>query len=53
MKDFSDDSRTLNAAYGNRWRSYFGEDQIEQIIDILIKNPDDRRAVLQMWGIKI
>ena len=52
MKDFSDDGRTLNAAYGNRWRSYFGEDQIEQIIDILIKNPDDRRAVLQMWGIK-
>ena len=52
MKDFSDDGRTLNAAYGNRWRSYFGEDQIEQIIDILTKNPDDRRAVLQMWGIK-
>ena len=49
MADFSDDGETLWGAYGWRWQSYFGRDQLPLIIEMLKKNPNDRRAVLQMW----
>ena len=49
MKDFSDDGETLWGAYGKRWRDYFLKDQIDVIVKMLKYNPDDRRAVLQMW----
>ena len=49
MSDFSDDGETLWGAYGKRWRKYFLKDQIDVIVKMLKYNPDDRRAVLQMW----
>ena len=49
MADFSDDGETLWGAYGWRWQSYFGKDQLPLIIEMLKKDPNDRRAVLQMW----
>lgn len=49
IKDYSDDTRSLNGAYGHRWKTHFGKDQIKIIVDRLTKNPDDRRCVLQMW----
>ena len=49
MADFSDDGETLWGAYGWRWQSYFNKDQLSIIIEMLKKNPDDRRGVLQMW----
>tara|TARA_R100000306_G_C4373495_1_gene140968 strand:+ start:843 stop:1874 length:1032 start_codon:yes stop_codon:yes gene_type:complete len=49
MKNFSDDDETLWGAYGWRWQSYFNKDQLPIIIEMLKKNPDDRRCVLQMW----
>lgn len=49
FKEFSDDGRTLNGAYGFRWRDHFGYDQLEAIARELIKNPGTRRAVLSMW----
>lgn len=49
METFSDDGKTFHGAYGNRWRNWFNEDQLKIIIEILRKNPDDRRCVLQMW----
>tara|TARA_R100000664_G_C2735705_1_gene125213 strand:+ start:90 stop:1124 length:1035 start_codon:yes stop_codon:yes gene_type:complete len=49
MKDFSDDGETLWGAYGKRWREYFLKDQLDVIVKMLKYNPDDRRAVLQMW----
>tara|TARA_R110000744_G_scaffold202965_3_gene321864 strand:+ start:1498 stop:2580 length:1083 start_codon:yes stop_codon:yes gene_type:complete len=49
MEDFSDDGETLWGAYGWRWNSYFSKDQLNIIIKILKENPEDRRAVLQMW----
>ncbi len=36
-------------AYGHRWRSYFGKDQLTLVIAELRKNPDSRRAVIGMW----
>ena len=49
MKAYSDDGQGFNAAYGQRLRSGFGLDQIDTVIQRLRKNPDDRRAVLQIW----
>jgi len=49
MKDFSDDGETLWGAYGHRWKEYFLKNQLDIIVKMLQKNPEDRRAVLQMW----
>tara|TARA_Y100001937_G_scaffold24699_1_gene35425 strand:- start:8078 stop:9115 length:1038 start_codon:yes stop_codon:yes gene_type:complete len=52
MRNYSDDGVSLWGAYGWRWRSFFNRDQLNIIVRILKDNPDDRRAVLQMWSIK-
>jgi hypothetical protein len=57
MKEFSDDGLTLHGAYGHRWRHWGatidgmnrGTDQLFFVIEALKKNPDDRRAVIEMW----
>ena len=50
MADYSDDGgKTQPAAYGHRWRGYFGYDQLALIISELKANPGTRRAVLAMW----
>lgn len=49
MLEYSDDGKTQHAAYGHRWRGYFGYDQIKKAIQLLINNPEDRRVVVQMW----
>jgi thymidylate synthase len=61
MKDFSDDGRTFNGAYGYRWRRHeiqhlaFSPDNYDQL-DILVSHlkadPNSRRAVLQMWNVE-
>lgn len=60
VKDFSERFAEPNThgslqhgAYGYRWRKWFGDeealDQLETVIMLLKKNPDDRRVVLNMW----
>lgn len=49
MADYSDDGKTFNAAYGYRWRSWFGNDQLRTISHALLDNPDCRRQVLSIW----
>lgn len=50
MASYSDDGgNTQPGAYGHRWRSYFGYDQLEEVIGELKDNPNSRRAVLAMW----
>lgn len=51
MRKYSDDGERFNAAYGQRLRSHFGYDQIDDVINILRKNPDDRQVVLQIWDV--
>lgn len=46
---YSDDGATLHGAYGYRWRTQFGFDQIPVIARRLKADPNDRRSVLQMW----
>lgn len=66
MKNYSDDGKTQNGAYGYRWRhaamsasnpgipNQFGEgiDQLKIIIEHLKLNPTSRRVVLQMWNVE-
>lgn len=61
MREYSDDGKTLNGAYGYRWRhsqenqnSPFEKehDQIQLIIDHLRADQNSRRAVLQMWNVE-
>jgi thymidylate synthase len=49
MMEYSDDGVRQTGAYGYRWRTHFQYDQIQTAIDILRKNPEDRRVVLAMW----
>lgn len=49
MKSFTDDGTTYHGAYGYRWRTHFDHDQIHWVIEELKRDPDSRRAVLQMW----
>lgn len=59
IKEYSDDGKTLNGAYGFRWRSAkssnegqcIREDQISHLVEHLKANRNSRRAVLQMWNI--
>jgi thymidylate synthase len=49
MAEYSDDGQTFNGAYGYRWRSHFGYDQLEVAIHRLKTYPNDRRTVVAMW----
>lgn len=49
IASYSDDGKIFHGAYGHRWRSHFGFDQLEKIAEALTQNPDDRRAYLQIW----
>lgn len=48
IESYANDGK-MNAAYGHRWRSEYGIDQIQNAINILTKNPDSRQAVISMW----
>ena len=51
MATYSDDGgKTQPAAYGHRWRKYFGDDQLEAVVDHLARDPQSRRAVVAMWN---
>jgi len=47
--DYSDDGKTLNGAYGWRWRNHFENDQVEEVIEMLKRDRYTRRAVIGMW----
>ena len=39
----------VKAAYGYRWRSHFGRDQIRLAVDALKRDPSDRRCYVSAW----
>ena len=49
FSEFSDDGHTIHDAYGYRWRTQFGLDQLQEVIRRLKANLDDRRCTVQMW----
>lgn len=46
---FAEQGGRGHGSYGRRWRSHFGFDQIDVIVEKLKKDPHDRRVVLSMW----
>lgn len=52
IQNYSDDGVVFNAAYGHRWRHFFGTDQIRVIIHNLRLKPECRRQVLTMWSVR-
>jgi thymidylate synthase len=48
-KFVEDDGVTIEAAYGYRWRSAFGRDQITDALHALSRNPSDRRIYISAW----
>ncbi len=61
ITNYSDDGKTLNGAYGYRWRQHSWTwnvkdpmkiDQLQTIIKQLKEDPTSRRIVLQMWNVK-
>lgn len=51
LAQFSDDGITFHGAYGHRLRSC-GVDQLKKVVTVLQKDPDTRKAVLQIWDYK-
>lgn len=50
MAEFAEASGDIHGAYGHRWRTHFGFDQILEVCELLKKDPDTRRAVIGMWS---
>lgn len=55
---FAEDDGHLHGSYGFRWRNHFDvegggnpnlPDQIDTVVQMLVKDPTSRRAMLQMW----
>ena len=53
MLNYSDDGKTMHGAYGERWRTNFGINQLRLITEELRRNPASRRCVLQMWDCRL
>jgi hypothetical protein len=49
ISEYSDNGSTFHGAYGYRWRSHFDKDQLTEIITLLRKDPNTRRAIVGMW----
>lgn len=55
MRNYSDDGRQFNAAYGHRWRRHFKVDQVELAVEALRAEggAEDRRVFVQMWDARV
>lgn len=42
----------VEAAYGYRWRTYFGRDQLFDAMDALVSDPSNRRVMVCAWDPK-
>lgn len=41
----------LNKVYGYQWTKWGGHNQIEEVIETLKKNPNDRRMIISAWNV--
>ena len=51
LRQYSDNGKTYNAAYGYRWRRHFDSDQLVDVIKLLRRDKNTRQAVVQIWDI--
>lgn len=47
--DFAEEDGTMETAYGYRWRSHFGRDQLLELVEHLRQEPTSRQGVVLMW----
>lgn len=47
--DFKEDDNTVESGYGYRWRNFFARDQIDSLVQMLIKEPSSRQGVVITW----
>jgi thymidylate synthase len=47
--DFAEEDGTMETAYGYRWRSHFGRDQLLDLVEHLRQEPSSRQGVVVMW----
>jgi len=47
--EFSDDGETWRGGYGPRIRNWGGVDQLKEVADLLISDPNSRRAVINIF----
>ena len=50
---FAEANGIIHGAYGYRWRTEFGFDQLEKLVEYLRADPTDRQCVLQMWDCNV
>ena len=41
----------LNKVYGYQWTNWNGHNQIDEVIETLKKNPNDRRMIISAWNV--
>lgn len=46
---FTEMDGSIETAYGYRWKKHFGRDQIQELLELLIKDPSNRQAVVVTW----
>jgi len=49
-KQWAKDDGSINVDYGNAWLDFHGVNQIKNVIDTLILNPNDRRMLIIGWN---
>lgn len=49
IADYSDDGEVFHGAYGYRLRYAFGMDQLREVVSLLDRDPDTRRAVVSIY----
>lgn len=51
FEGYAEDDKLQHGAYGFRWRTHFGVDQIQEVL-LELEKPNTRRAVMAMWDPK-
>ncbi len=47
--EFTEPDGTITSAYGYRWKHHFKRDQLQNLVDLLSKDPSSRHGVIITW----
>lgn len=49
--EWADENGDLGPIYGKQWRDWGGHDQIAQVLQTLLDEPDSRRMIVSAWNV--